>query len=56
MRTSDTIVTITLSEFDGTPKTLYAITSDETITVVIPAALMEGQLESLSAATFVISA
>ena len=55
VRTSDLVVTITLSEFDGTPKTLYAITSDETISVVIPAALMEGQFESLDAGTFVIS-
>ena len=55
VRTSDTVVTITLSDFDADPNTLYAITADETISVVIPAALMEGQLESLDAGTFVIS-
>ena len=51
VRTSDTVVTITL-----TAQAAYAVTADETITVVIPAALMEGQLESLSAGTFVITA
>ena len=55
VRTSDTVVTITLSDFDADPNTLYSITADETITVIIPAALMEGQFESLSAGTFVVS-
>ncbi|KKK49868.1 hypothetical protein LCGC14_3130720 [marine sediment metagenome] len=52
VRTSDTVVTITLSDFDGAPNSAYVITADETITVTIPAALMEGQLEPLVAGTF----
>jgi hypothetical protein len=51
VRTSDTVVTITLSAAAA-----YSVTADETITVTIPGALMEGQLESLSAGTFVITA
>ncbi len=50
VRTSDSVVTITLTAAGS-----YAVTADETITVTIPAALMEGQLESLSAGTFVVS-
>ncbi|KKN05566.1 hypothetical protein LCGC14_1086010 [marine sediment metagenome] len=50
VRTSDSVVTITL-----TAAASYVVTADETITVVIPAALMEGQLESLGAGTFVVS-
>lgn len=50
VRTSNTVVTITL-----TAAASYVVTADETITVIIPAALMEGQLETLDAGTFVVS-
>ncbi len=50
VRTSDSVVTITL-----TAAASYVVTADETITVTVPAALMEGQLESLGAGTFVVS-
>ncbi len=50
VRTSATVVTITLTAAGS-----YVVTADETITVIIPAALMEGQLDTLSAGTFVVS-
>ena len=50
VRTSDTVVTITLSASGS-----FVITADETITVIIPAALMEGQIEDLSAGTFTVT-
>ena len=50
VRTSDTVVTITL-----TAASTYVITADETITITIPAALMEGQLKSLGAGTFAVA-
>ncbi len=51
VRTSNTIVTITL-----TASAAYSITADETITVTVPAALMEGQLEPIVAGTFTVTA
>lgn len=51
VRTSATVCTITLTAAGS-----YSVTADETITVIIPAALMEGQLDTLSAGTFVITA
>ena len=57
VRTSDTVVTIILDDYDGDPNTQYAITADETITVTVPAAAMEGQLQSVVAApTFLVTA
>ena len=50
VRTSDTVVTITLTAAGS-----YVVTADENITVTIPAALMEAQLNSLGAGTFVVS-
>ena len=50
VRTSDAVVTITLSAAGS-----FVITSNETITVTIPAALMEGQIEGLDAGTFTVT-
>ena len=50
VRTSDAVVTITL-----TAQAAYATSASETITVTIPAALLEGQLEPLVAGTFVVT-
>ena len=49
VRTSDTVVTITLSAAAS-----YATTANETVTVTVPAALMEGQIEGLVAGTFTV--
>ncbi len=57
VRTSDTVVTITLSDYDGDPNTQYAITANETITVTVPAAAMEGQFQDVvGAPTFLVTA
>lgn len=50
VRTSDAVVTITLTASGS-----YATSAHETITVTIPAALLEGQLEPLVAGTFVVT-
>lgn len=44
VRTSDTVVTLTTTNVGA-----YAITADETITVTVPAAAMEGQLQDVVA-------
>ena len=52
VRTNDTVVTITLTNAGD-----YSITADETITVTVPAAAMEGQLQDVVASpTFVVEA
>jgi hypothetical protein len=50
VRTSDTVLTWT-----NTANANYAITANETITVTIPAAIMEGQYVPLVAGTFVVT-
>lgn len=50
VRTSDTVLTWT-----NTANANYAITAHETITVTIPAAIMEGQYVPLVAGTFVVT-
>ena len=50
VRTSATVVTITLSAAGS-----FVITANETITVTIPAALLEGQIEGLAAGTFTVT-
>ena len=50
VRTSGTVVTITLSASAS-----FVITANETITVTIPAALLEGQIEGLSPGTFTVT-
>ena len=49
VRTSDSVLTITLSASAS-----YATTATETITIIIPAAIMEGQIESLAGGTFTV--
>lgn len=56
VRTSDSVVTVTGSDFDGAPLTAYSVTANETVTVTVPAALMEGQLEPVVAGTFLVTA
>ena len=56
VRTSATIVTITLPDFDGDPNTAYAITANETVTVTIPATAVVGAVEIVATPTFQISA
>lgn len=51
VRTSDSVVTITLTAAAG-----YSITANETITVTVPAAAVEGQFEPVDAGSFVITA
>lgn len=50
VRTSAGVLTWT-----NTANANYATTADETITVTVPAAALEGQLEPLAAGTFVVS-
>ena len=50
VRTSGTVVTITLTASGS-----FVITANETITVTIPAALLEGQIEGLAAGTFTVT-
>lgn len=51
VRTSDTVVTITFGATAG-----YSVAANETITVTVPAAAMEGAFVPLVAGTFVITA
>ena len=50
VRTSDTVVTITL-----TASAAYATTADETVTVTVPGAAMEGQWAPVVAGTFTVT-
>jgi len=50
VRTNDTVVTITTAAAAA-----YAITANETITVIIPASAIDGQFEPLAAGSFVIT-
>ncbi len=47
VRTSDTVLTYTVTADTG-----YATTATETVTITIPAAIMEGQIEDLAGGTF----
>jgi len=53
VRTSDTIVTITLPDFDGDPNTAYDISqTEETVTITIPATAVTSATEIVASPTF----